>query len=246
MQSRRRFLARAARAVLAAAVVPPSAAVATPASGAASRWLDRAQVLAADAVDGRVSSRRWRRRMLRHAATTTAHGIRRAIGFDDVAVVVRAADGPEPQARIARWAGAGTDGLACTILLSHVRARHAVVPHGHRNMVSMHVVLDGVVRVRQYDRLADDATALVVRPSADRLLRPGAASAISADRGNVHWFQGMTDAWLLIVAAYDAHDGENGAVRDYVDPLAGTPLGGGIVRVPRLSEHEAFARYLRW
>jgi hypothetical protein len=111
-------------------------------------------------------------------------------------------------------------------------------------MVSMHVIVEGEVRLRQYDRMRDEAEHLVLRPCADRRCGPGDTTAISATHGNVHWFQGLRDAYALIVAAYDL--GGEPTARDYVDPDAAEPLGDGTLRTPRLDAAEAYRRYARF
>jgi hypothetical protein len=121
----------------------------------------------------------------------------------------------------------------------------AVVPHGHHNMVSMHLLLDGAVRVTQYDRLRDEAEHLLLRPRPDRLCWPGDTTAISLDRQNVHWFRPVVDSFALIVAAYDLDPNAEPARREFVDPLAGTPQADGSLRVPRLTAEAAFQRYGR-
>jgi len=55
----------------------------------------------------------------------------------------------------------------------------AIVPHGHRNMTSMHMVLKGQAHSWQYDRVADEAKHLIIKPTIDKLLVPGAVSTIS-------------------------------------------------------------------
>jgi hypothetical protein len=193
---------------------------------------------------GRATTRAWRRRLPRATRRVPASALRRAIDFEALARSLAPLDAPEPQRELDVPVAVAAGGPAFVAILSHVRKGFAVVPHGHHNMVSMHVVLEGALRVRQYDRVSDEADHLVVRPRLDRVFAPGEATAISADRGNVHWFQGLADSFALIVAAYDL--GRDGAPsgRDYVDPMAAEPGADGTLRVPRLSVDEAYARYL--
>jgi hypothetical protein len=120
-----------------------------------------------------------------------------------------------------------------------------VVPHGHRDMVSMHLILDGIVRVRQYDRVRDEPGHLLVRPWPERRCVAGDTTAVSLDRGNVHWFRPVTNGFALIVAAYDLRPGGEAAARDFVDPLNAEPRADGALRMPRLTAEEAERRYLR-
>ena len=45
----------------------------------------------------------------------------------------------------------------------------SVVPHGHDNMATAFLVLDGAFHGRHYDRLEDDKTHMILRPTIDRI-----------------------------------------------------------------------------
>jgi hypothetical protein len=245
----RRELVRDGLRVLAAVALAELAggrALAAGAGAEVTRWWHEVQRVSATIKAGRATTRAWRRRLPRVTRRVSASALRRAIDFDALASALAPLDDPEPQRRLALPVVSATEGPAFVALLTHVRKGFAVVPHGHHNMVSMHVVLEGTVRVRQYDRVADEPDHLVLRPRLDRVLAPGEATAISADRGNVHWFQGLTDAYALVVAAYGLARGAAPSGRDYVDPLAAEAMSDGTLRVPRLDVDEAYARYLRF
>jgi quercetin dioxygenase-like cupin family protein len=105
-------------------------------------------------------------------------------------------------------------------------------PHAHDNMVSMHYVLRGQFRVRHYDRIRDERDAIVVKPTIDRVIRPGESTSISEEHDNVHWHLAESDGVLLDVlrAGLDDRPTET----HLVDPVASTPLAGGLLRAPRL------------
>ncbi len=69
----------------------------------------------------------------------------------------------------------------------------AIVPHGHSNMASAHLVLKGSFRLRHFEKLADEGNKLRIRESIDKTAKPGDASSISDDRNNVHWFVANED-----------------------------------------------------
>jgi len=120
----------------------------------------------------------------------------------------------------------------------------AIVPHGHRNMASGHLVIHGSLRVRHFDRVHDEAAHLVLRPTIDRESRPGLATTVSDARDNVHWLVATSDVaatFDVIVTGLDpARPTE---FMDFVDPRRGEPLGDGTIRAPRLGPDEVFRLY---
>ncbi len=245
--SRRTFLVDASRAMLAlcgASLLGVDTALGVLGHPHVDAWLSRVQHLSTGVKQGAITSRAWRRRLQRATRRVPLADVLRATRFDSVAKSAELFEGDEPQEHLALAPSPGLEGFAFSAIVSHIRQGFAVVPHGHHNMVSMHLVLQGSVHLRQYDRLHDEPMHLVLRPTIDRLCSPGDTSAISADRGNVHWFRGLTDSFALIIAAYDLDPTVEAAGRDYVDPLAGEPQPGGSIRVPRITEEEARRRYL--
>ena len=64
----------------------------------------------------------------------------------------------------------------------------SVVPHGHDNMATGFLVLKGNFRGRHYDRVEDHSDHYVIRPTIDRVFKPGEFSTISDHKDNIHWF----------------------------------------------------------
>jgi hypothetical protein len=121
----------------------------------------------------------------------------------------------------------------------------AIVPHGHVNMVSMHVVLKGQVRLRHYDKLAEEPGHLVLRPTIDRASGAGEASTISDDRNNVHWLVAQGGPAFTFDVVVDALEPSHGfAYRmDFVDPDRAEKLDGERLRMPRIGVQDALKRY---
>jgi hypothetical protein len=126
-----------------------------------------------------------------------------------------------------------------------LRRGTAVVPHGHHNMATLHMVLQGRARVRHFDKLEAGAAHMLLRPAGDEEAAPGAVSSISDEFHNVHWFDALSErVFMFNIGVYQVRPGAFGE-RDYVDPLAGVPLGDGSIRAPRLGRREAYAKYGR-
>jgi hypothetical protein len=120
----------------------------------------------------------------------------------------------------------------------------AIVPHGHHNMVSMHMVLDGEVHARHYEKRGGDDKYLVIEPTLDKTFARGDLSTVSDEQDNVHWFKALTDSVFMFNVAVFGIDGtKNFTGRDYVDPLGAEKLGDGTLRARRLTDKEAFRLY---
>ncbi len=66
----------------------------------------------------------------------------------------------------------------------------AVPPHGHNGFVGAHLVLQGRLQARTFDRVTDEPGRMRLRPRIDAGFLPGETVSMSEDRGNVHWFVG--------------------------------------------------------
>lgn len=120
----------------------------------------------------------------------------------------------------------------------------AIVPHGHQNMVSGHLVIHGTLRVRHFERLRDEPGHMVLRPTIDRTSRPGSATTVSDQKDNVHWLvatSAVAATFDVIVPGLDPNRATE--FMDFVDPRRGEPLGDGTIRAPRLGAREVFKRY---
>jgi hypothetical protein len=118
----------------------------------------------------------------------------------------------------------------------------AIIPHGHSNMASAHLVLQGALHLRHYEKVHQDAGHMVIRPSIDRIAQRGQSSSISDEQDNVHWFIAQTptaftfDVIMLDLGgqAYDIHN---------LDIFAQQDLHDGTLRVPILDVEVALKKY---
>lgn len=111
----------------------------------------------------------------------------------------------------------------------------SITPHGHRNMASAHLLIAGNVRVRNFDRVADEPEHLVLRPTVDQTIGRGVVSTMTTQRNNIHWFTALTDrAFTLDVVVSDLKPGDKSFYIDLVDPRGGTKRGDGTIRAPRI------------
>jgi hypothetical protein len=123
---------------------------------------------------------------------------------------------------------------------------NVITPHGHKHMVSAHLVVEGRFRIRTFDRVDDEPGAMLIRPREDRIATTGEVSTMSSERGNVHWFVphgGAATTFDVIVSGLDAgapdHDIEA------IDPLHGERRGDGVVAAPIIGFERAARLYTR-
>ncbi|MEL6303950.1 MAG: hypothetical protein AAFQ20_04095 [Bacteroidota bacterium] len=118
----------------------------------------------------------------------------------------------------------------------------AVIPHGHSNMASAHLVLEGEMHLRHYEKLGQDGGNLIIKPTIDRMVKPGESSSISDEKDNIHWFIANTEAAFtfdvimlnLNNKSYDIHN---------LDIYESEDLKNGTLKVPVLDVETALKKY---
>lgn len=78
------------------------------------------------------------------------------------------------------------DNVVFTKKIFGMKKDRAIIPHGHSNMASAHLVLKGDMHLRNYEKLGFDEKNMIILPTVDRIIKPGESSSISDDRDNVH------------------------------------------------------------
>lgn len=140
------------------------------------------------------------------------------------------------------------EGLPTDLVFGHqifaMKKDQAVIPHGHYNLASSFLILKGDFHGRHYDRLEDDRTSMIIRPTIDRQFGPGEYSTISEHRDNVHWFKATSETAFIFnihVVNLDADYGRPGG-RVYIDPH-GEKLSDNRIRAKKLKTAEALKRF---
>jgi hypothetical protein len=134
--------------------------------------------------------------------------------------------------------------LAYGAALFDFEPHNVITPHGHKHMVSAHLVVQGQFRVRNYDRLRDEGDAMVIRPTRDYVASLGQVSTMSSARDNIHWFVphgGRATTFDVIISGLDPGE-EDYEIRT-IDPLRGRELGDGSILAPIIGFAESAARY---
>ncbi len=139
------------------------------------------------------------------------------------------------------------EGLPTELVFGHqmfaLEKDRSVVPHGHNNMATAFLILQGEFEGKHYDRLEDHKEFMIVKPTIDRKFKPGEYSTVSDHKDNVHWFKATTSPGYIFnihVLNVDPNNQQSGRV--YVDPL-GEKLSGGRIKAAKLKPVDAIARF---
>lgn len=197
-------------------------------------WVAAQNDLGVKLHDGKIGGAAWQRGVEELAAAVNLDELLRAIDFAALERDFKFTDdgGTKRVVRVPR--PDGTEMMFGTAVFG-LEKRKSITPHGHRHMASAHMVLDGKLRVRNFDRVADEEKHLILRPTVDDEIARGASSSMSSERNNIHWFTALTDrAFTFDVVISDLDAGKPLFVIDLVDPCGGTRLGSGDIRAPRI------------
>lgn len=120
----------------------------------------------------------------------------------------------------------------------------SVVPHGHNNMATAFLILKGELHGRHYDRVKDEPEHFIIKPTIDRMFKPGECSTVSDFKDNVHWFKAITEpSFIFNIHVMDVNsDNQEPTGRLYLDPN-GEALQDDLIRARRIDHEEAHKLY---
>ena len=124
-----------------------------------------------------------------------------------------------------------------------MREGRSIVPHGHHNLVSGHLVIKGNLHVRNFDRLRDEEDSIIIRPTVDKIVSVRDCSTQSSSQNNVHWFTALGGAAFTFDVSVECLDPQKNCGRDYIDPLRAEKMGDGTLRARSLQPEDANRMY---
>jgi len=138
-----------------------------------------------------------------------------------------------------RRAAGMPENFSYTTRLFGMRQGRSIVPHGHHNLVSGHLVIKGDLHVRNFERVRDESDSLVIRPTVDKTITVRDYSTQSSNRNNVHWFTALSETAFTFDVIVPDLDPAHPCGMDFIDPLHGEKLGDGTLRARRLQPDDA-------
>jgi hypothetical protein len=124
------------------------------------------------------------------------------------------------------------------------RKGRSIVPHGHDNMSTGFIILHGNFQGKHYDRMEDHKDHYLIKPTLDRLFKPGETSTVSDSKDNVHWFKADSETGFIFnihVLGYNLQS-KKSPRRVYVDPV-GEKTSGGLIVARKISSAECHKKY---
>lgn len=213
--------------------------------GSAASWVADQDELARALAAGRIAGPAWCDEVERLARRVEIGALMAAVRRSDL----RSAGTPsgnDPRKRFVRFLD--EDGaprsLAYGAALFDFEPHNVITPHGHKHMVSAHMVVAGAFRVRNFDRVRDEGEAMMIRPTRDYVARVGEVSTMCSARDNIHWFVpqgGPATTFDLVISDLDA--GQPSYDIKAIDPLRGRRLADGTIAAPIIGFDEASRRY---
>jgi hypothetical protein len=210
----------------------------------AKRWSHQINEISNDLRARKLSSTEWQDRVEQLLSGVDLPDLLTRIEFDQLQ---RGFDLPESGAN---WVNLNfremlgyPDKLSYTARIFGMKKGRSIVPHGHHNLVSCHLVVKGDLHVRNYERLRDEAEALIIRPTIDKAISIRDCSTQSSLRNNVHWFTALSSAAFTFDVFVQDLDQDQPSGVDFIDPEHAESLGDGTLRARRLQADEARKLY---
>lgn len=242
MLTRRDLLTRLSAMTALLAVLHRDRAVASPIETEASKWLSKTDELTALLRGETLSVRDWRNGLDAFNQKLDLNDLLRDLNFDQLAEDAGFAARGVSTVKVG-FGEHDVRNLSFYPKLFAVDQGRAIIPHGHTNMVSAHLVASGRFHLRQYDQVELLENAMLVRPSFEGDIVAGDLSSIGEAEDNVHWFVALEPSHTLdvIVTGLDAAQDPSYDIHN-LDMHAAEP-DGDLFRVPRLGVAEALAKY---
>jgi len=226
---------------------------AAPLDPALRRWVLRVGELGQAVRAGTLAPAAWQDGMAElHASLSPEELIR----FIDMDRLVEGLQAPKDRiGAIAQVPWPDVDGFPVGFRFGHklfvYRQGACTPPHVHNHLVSAHWVLEGRIRARTYDRVADLDASIRLRPTRDEALDPGGIVTMSDQRDNGHWFEGLTgrsisfDIPISGISPEKAygHPAE-GANQIFIDPTV-APSSDGTIDAPIIRFEQSLQKFAR-
>lgn len=209
------------------------------------RWINDLQALGSDLKGKKLTQEQWQTKIGELYAQVELADVLKAIDFDKLSRNVKFLDSGalSLRPRFPKVEGLPTD-LVFGRQVFALKKGRSVVPHGHNNMATAFLILDGDLHGRHYDRLQGEPDHFIIKPTIDRPFAPGEYSTVSDFKDNIHWFKAVSDQAFIFnihILGVDVANAEPTG-RLYLDP-AGEKLSDGLIRARRLDHDEAHQLY---
>ena len=210
---------------------------------AARKWMDELNSASLDLRHQTITQVDWQQRIERCLGHVDMKDLLAAIDYQRLVENAQFEEDHETQTKLDVMGGESTDRLAYGAFFFAMKKDVSVVPHGHHNLVTTHMILQGKAHGRHFERVRDEPGHITIKPATDEVIGPGVVTTISDQRHNVHWFTALDGpVFMFNMQLGGITPGTPSGGRDYLDP-DGEKLGGGLIRARRLQRAEAYKLY---
>jgi hypothetical protein len=118
----------------------------------------------------------------------------------------------------------------------------AIIPHGHSNMASAHLILNGNLSLRHYEKIKDEKNHLIIKPTIEKTVQVGDYSSISDEKDNVHWFIAESDAAFTFDVIMTDLKNQKYEIHN-LDITESSKLENGLLKTPKIDVNTALKKY---
>ncbi len=222
--------------------------LAKPIHAIAKDWLIEVEAASRAIRKQQIKQSEWQSKIAEIFARVEPNDLLRAIDFDRLRKKLKLVSPHEAIIDVEPAPRKGLpDDLSFSPTIYGMKRGAVIPPHCHRNMASMHMPIGGALHGWHFDRVADEAEHLILKPTMDKALTIGEVTTVSDERNNVHWFQPTGDvAYTFSIAVYRVDRAQKfGGRQFYVDAAHGDKVEGDKLRVRKLNSEEAYKIYSR-
>jgi hypothetical protein len=208
------------------------------------KWVVELHELCRDVKDQKIKDLDWQTKLEELYKRCDLPELLKSIDFDKMAASVKLPDNGAASLGVEFGKVEGLPKFSLGKQIFALKKGRSVVPHGHDNMCTGFILLRGNFIGKHYDRVEDNADHYLIKPTIDRLFKPGESSTVSDHKDNVHWFQCDSDTGFIFnvhVMGYNLESKKN-AGRVYVDP-DGEKVMGGLIKAKKISSAECHKKY---
>lgn len=210
----------------------------------AARWLKDLQELCHDVQGQQLEQTQWQAKVDELFGKVDLADVLKFIDFDKLTANLKLKDQGELSlhAKLPQ-----VEGLPTNLVFGHqvfaLAKDRSVVPHGHNNMATAFLILQGTFQGRHFDRLEDEAEHYIIRPTIDRPFAVGEHSTVSDHKDNIHWFTATSErAFIFNIHVMNVDPSNKKSGRIYLDPK-GEKLSDGRIRARRVTAGEVYKLY---
>lgn len=209
------------------------------------RWLRDIHALSQDLKDRKLEQTEWQTKVEELYEKVELADVLRLIDFDKLTENVEFVD---QGALSLRFKFPQIEGLPTELVFGKqifaLKKSRSVVPHGHNNMATAFLILEGELHGRHYDRVRDEEEHFIIRPTIDRSFESGECSTVSDFKDNIHWFEAKSEkAFIFNIHVMGVNpENKEPTGRLYLDPK-GEELADGTIRARRIEYEEANRLY---